>query len=136
MKRLLQALRSKIFIGDIIKNDSAPRLLADETFTVEDVRTNGMKDVFVTYRDARFPKEVCVTLPAQCLTKQRIKTFEKEWDKIFRDHPILEVDKIKSLKQLCIDKNIGYLYDDLIKSCTIDQFQENMFLINKMLSNG
>jgi len=61
--------------------------------------------------------------------KLRLLTIQKEWEALWEKRP----EKIAPLHQLCIDQNLGYLYDELIKSKTVDQFKETMMLINKML---
>ena len=132
MKRLLQALSSTIYVGDLVSNHSAPKAIRYKMYEVVDVKGNLLEDIFVTYN----VNKATITLPANNLIKCKIKTFEKEWDRIFRRRPVMEVDKVKTLHDLCIEKNIEYLYNDLLSSKTVVQFQDNMFLINKMLANG
>ena len=132
MKRLLQALSSTIYKGDLVSNIHAPLAIRYKMFEVEDVKGNLLEDIFITHR----VNKASITLTSNSLVKCKIKTFEKEWDRIFRRRPVMEVDKVKTLHDLCIEKNIEYLYNDLLSSKTVVQFQDNMFLINKMLANG
>jgi hypothetical protein len=133
MKRLFQALRSKIYPGDIVRNDSLHHTYWYKVFVVDSVGRH-RSETYVTYFEDH-KKNVCITAPALVLTKLKGRTFVKEWNLIFNKPVVAQMDKPKTLEQLCEDKNIKHLYTDLILSSTVPEFKANMELINKMLVN-
>jgi hypothetical protein len=84
----------------------------------------------VLYGKHKQCSEIKVTAMAK---KKRKATFVKEWRLITgQDAPPLP--KQDTLHQLCIDNNIEYLYNDLLKSRNMEAFQMNSDLIQQMLN--
>ena len=134
MRRLLQALSSKIYVGDIVKNTLDPNNLYFRTYIVEELRKNGWHELFVTYKQD-YRGKVMITQPVTVIRKMKWLTLESEIEKRFFKKPVLEVDKVKTLQEMCEENNIGYLYKDLMDSKNIDRFHSTSCLINQMLKN-
>lgn len=126
MKRLLQALSKKIYEGDII---------IDNVHNVPWRRSMHVVDkVAGKFVSFYIGANVCNTTPAIYVTKLKIETFRNEWNKLFNKNVIHEAEKLTPLEQLCVDKGVHYLYEELTRSRTREEFITNSNIINSMLT--
>lgn len=132
MKRLLQALSNKIYAGDLVRNKKSHKLLLHKTFVVDEVRTNGLGDIFVVYHDSE-RKDVCITIMADAARKMKAQIFWEAWNVLIgRQKPV--VKKPDTLQQKCKEHNISYLYNEMMSSKTVEQFNLNMTMISRILN--
>lgn len=64
-----------------------------------------------------------------------METFRNEWNKLFKKGVIHDADKLPVLEQLCVDRGVHYLYEELMRSRTSEEFKVNSDLINQMLKS-
>lgn len=122
--RLAQALSSKIYTGDIVMDSQAGGTSYVVGKIINDKRGNFYQGLFGKRKGLTHTGLICTAV------KQKRRTIRKEWDNLWAPKP----SQLAPLHQLCIDKNIGYLYDDLLTSKNAEQFKETMMLINRMLN--
>jgi hypothetical protein len=126
MLRLIQSLLPKIFTGDLVQFGVNPT-----TYTVGKIVKNNVG----TFCEVIYGKhKQCSEIKVLAMGKKQYKnTFIHEW-RLFTGRELPPPPKPDTLEQLCIDRNIKYLYDDLIQSRTIDEFKTNTEIIYRMLN--
>lgn len=133
MKRLLQALSNRLYPGDLVRNESTSRD-SEKIHFVKEVRRLKGRDMIVVINAYGFSNHFTTEAPT-VLTKLKRMTFRNEWRLLMEQGSLLNLKRVQTLEERCNDRNIGYLYKEMIASKGTDQFQMNMDLINRMLND-
>ena len=109
------------------------KCLAAKTPSVSLPRPDGS---YVALINSEGLNNVFTTISLSEIQKCKRLTLRNEQSLLRKRGSILNLKRLYTLEERCKINNISYLYDDLMKAKTTDQFKFTMSLINKMLDGN